>query len=105
MRSFISLLVAALALAAASAWADRNLPTDARRAELRVLEYPYVKLADKAAKLAPGAIIVDENNRRILPVNLPKSANVLYKLDAGGDVIGLWLLSDGEVAALKASKQ
>jgi hypothetical protein len=105
MRSLIRLLITLFVLSASVAWADRNLPDDARRAELAPMEYPYVKIAGKTARLAPGAVIIDQNNRKILPVNLPSRANVLYKLDIGGDVIALWLLSDEEVAALKARKK
>ena len=92
-------------LSAPLAWADRNLPTDARRADLAPMEYPYLKIAGKTAKLAPGAIIVDQNNRRILPVNLPSRASALYKLDPSGEVIRLWLLSEEEIAAFKAKKK
>jgi hypothetical protein len=93
------------ALSAPLAWADRNLPTDAPRADLAPLVYPYLKIGGKTAKLAPGAIIVDQNNRKILPVNLPSQASALYKLDPSGDVIGLWLLSAEEIAAFKAKKK
>jgi|ERR1700674_272134 hypothetical protein len=99
------LLVSLWILAAPIAWADRNLPTDALRADMAPLEYPYLKIAGKTAKLAPGVIIVDQNNRRILPVNLPSRASALYKLDLGGEVIGLWLLSEEEIAAFKAKKK
>ena len=100
-----SLFIALWALSIPLVWADRNLPTDARRADLAPMEYPYLKIAGKMAKLAPGAIIVDQSNRRILPVNLPSRASALYKLDPSGDVIGLWLLSEEENAAFKAKKK
>ena len=100
-----SLFIILCALSVPLAWADRNLPKDALRADLAPMEYPYLKIAGKTAKLAPGAIIVDQNNRKILPVNLPSRANVLYKLDLSGEVTGLWLLSEEEIAAFKAKKK
>jgi hypothetical protein len=93
------------AVSAAMAWANRSLPADAQRADLQRLEYPYLKIAGKTAKLAPRVIILDQNNRRVLPVNLPSRASALYKLDGSGEVTGLWLLSEEEIAALKAKKK
>jgi hypothetical protein len=85
------LFVALWALSASIAWADRNLPMDAPHADLAPLEYPYLKIAGKNAKLAPGAIIVNQKNCGILPLNLPSRASALYKLDLSGEVISLWL--------------
>ncbi|HMK14489.1 MAG TPA: hypothetical protein VK460_05705 [Burkholderiales bacterium] len=92
-----------IALLALQPWAvaGRILPQNAVLGELTATNYPYVTIGKKQFHLAPGSLIHDQNNRIILPVSMPSSAAVLYKLDANGDVINMWLLTPEELATLK----
>ncbi len=81
--------------------AGRTLPQNAVLGELTATSYPYVTIGDKQFHLAPGTRIFDQNNRIILPVSMPTRATVLYKLDANGDLINMWLLTPDELATLK----
>ncbi|MBA2690233.1 MAG: hypothetical protein H0U63_05480 [Burkholderiales bacterium] len=94
-----------IALVAASSVAARNLPPEGSQADLAALEYPFVKLAGKPVRLAPGALIYDDANRVIPPNTLPAKAKVLYKLDIRGDVQYIWLLTGEEIALLKEQKK
>ncbi|HEY6280887.1 MAG TPA: hypothetical protein VIW72_03720 [Burkholderiales bacterium] len=91
------------ALLALQPWAvaGRILPQNAVSGELTASRYPYVTIGDKRFHLAPGSIIIDQNNRVILPNYLPRSAIVLYKIDSNGDLAKMWLLTPEEVANLK----
>jgi len=77
------------------------LPQNAVSGELTASRYPYVTIGDKRFHLAPGSIIIDQNNRIILPNYLPRSATVLYQIDSNGDLAKMWLLTPEEVANLK----
>jgi hypothetical protein len=94
---------ALIALLALQPWAvaGRILPQNAVLGELTATSYPYVTIGKKQFHLAPGTRIYDQNNRIILPVSMPTSAIVLYKLDANGDLIMMWLLTPDEVATIK----
>ncbi len=81
--------------------AGRILPQNAVSGELTASRYPYVTIGDKRFHLAPGSIIIDQNNRIILPNYLPRSATVLYQIDSNGDLAKMWLLTPEEVANLK----
>ena len=81
--------------------AGRILPQNAVLGELTASSYPYVIIGDKQFHLAPGTRIFDQNNRIILPVSMPINITVLYKLDANGDLINMWLLTPDELATLK----
>ena len=94
--------VLALALAfAASAHAQlpRQFPPGAKLAEMvgQKQPFPLLELDDKVYRLAPGGRVIDENNRVILHSYLPKQANVLYVLDANGDVSRAYILRPDEL--------
>jgi hypothetical protein len=95
------LLFLALLLAPAMAWADRPLPEDGVRAILKgPQQYPLVQLGGKIYRLAPGGIIRDEANRKIVHGELPHSAQVLYLADANGEISRIWILTPEEQAGL-----
>lgn len=95
------LLFLALLLAPAMAWADRPLPEDGVRATLKgPQQYPLVKLGGKVYRLAPGGVIRDEANRKIVHGELPLDAQVLYLADANGDISRIWILTPEEQAGL-----
>lgn len=83
------------------AHAEGRLPPNALSGELRGAEYPYVKIADKVLKLAPGARIFDTGNRTILGGALPHQAKIFYQLDRQGEVINLWLATSEEAASIR----
>jgi hypothetical protein len=83
----------------------RDLPADGLRANLGAIDYPFVQLAGKTVRLAPGARIFDRNNHLVLPNTYSGRAPVLYKLDIRGDVQDIWLLTAEEVAALGSKKK
>jgi hypothetical protein len=104
-RPFFTILLgtALIALFALQPWAvaGRILPQNAVLGELSATSYPYVTIGKNQFHLAPGTKIYDQNNRIILPVSMPTRAFVLYKLDANGDLINMWLLTQDELATLK----
>ena len=99
MRNLLLLL--ALLLAPAAAWADRPLPDDGVRATLSGQQpYPLVKLGGKVYRLAPGGVIRDEANRKIVHAELPLDAKILYLADANGEISRIWILTPEEQASL-----
>jgi hypothetical protein len=96
MRALLVLLIALLAAPAAAQL--RTIPHDARRAEIRHVRANVVELNGRAAQLAPGARIRDASNRIIVPTALPAGALVRYRLDAGGEVREVWILTPQEAA-------
>ena len=99
--SFSRHLAAALALGLAlvvwtlDASAARDLPKDAKFAKA-AFAYPNVKVGDKTLRLAVGSRIRNEHNLIIMPVAAPKTANVLFKTDGGGEISEIWILTDEE---------
>ncbi len=88
----------AVLISSAFAYAQfRTLPANARHAVTgEQLAMPYVTLNGKQAKLAPGAVIYDENNRSILQGNLPPHLHVVFNADMNGDVSRIYVLSATE---------
>ncbi|MFO1207518.1 MAG: hypothetical protein U1E63_17640 [Burkholderiales bacterium] len=88
-------------LPASAAWAERPLPADGVRATLTGPQaYPQVQLGGKLYRMAPGGIIRDEENRKIVHGELPSRAQVLYLPDANGDISRIWILTPEEQAML-----
>ena len=56
-------------------------------------------------RLAPGALIYDQNNRTIVLSNLPQGADVVYAKDAAGNLTRIYILTDLEKARLSALGQ
>jgi hypothetical protein len=105
MRSKSLLLLAlSLACSAATAQFTRLLP---QAGELGTtgerLPLPAVKIDKKVLRLAPGAIVVDQNNRTLLHTQLPAGAEVYYTRDPAGDIRRLYVLTDLEKARFKAN--
>ena len=63
--------------------------------------FPLVQIGSEVLRLAPGALIYDENNRTILHGALPESASVLYAQDPGGTVSRIYLLRPNELERLR----
>ncbi len=106
LRGVLLLLLAvALQVAAGPVSAQQPrpvpLPADARYGELKAFRHPEARIGDKALRLAPGAKIYNTQNLIIMPVAMPQQAKVLYRLDTGGEIIELWLLTPAEAEAAK----
>jgi hypothetical protein len=97
-------LILLIITAAAPCWA-RDLPADGIPAEFTALEYPFVNLAGKQFRLAPGARIFNSKNHVIPPYAISGSAKVLYTLDIRGDVQNIWFLTGEETAAIENKKK
>jgi hypothetical protein len=107
-RGFMRTLIAALALAftltaPSLAQVQRLLPTNGKLGHLVRQQHqsPLVEIDRKVLRVAPGGVIVDQNNRFIVHGALPASADVLYVLDNRGDVARIILLTPTELARLE----
>ena len=80
----------------------RTLPATAKLAKVGDPQMlPYVELNGTVARLAPGGVIYDENNRSITHNMLPSGAVVGYTTDMNGDVARIYILTPQERAQLK----
>ena len=80
----------------------RTLPANAKRATLgQPQPLPYVQLDGKTARLTPGSVIHDQNNRSILQNALPAGAAVAYTTDMNGNVSRIYILTAREQAEFK----
>lgn len=109
MRKLMLLL--AFLVCAAPAWAQRALPSDAKRGQLgdpQMLPMlhirPAVQFNFETMRLAPGGVIIDANNRAITHGRLVPPAEILYTLDAGGNVTRIIVLTPEEQARLDRAK-
>jgi hypothetical protein len=95
------LLFLFLSIVSLPALAERSFPDEAVRASLKApVPYPLVQLGGKVYRMAPGAIVRDESNRKILHTDLPSNAEVLFLPDANGEIARIWILTPEERAAL-----
>ena len=73
------------------------IPEDSRRGYIRHVEEMAVTVDDKAMQLAAGAIIRNQQNLIIVPVNIPREgAWADYVLDRDGQIFRVWLLTPKE---------
>jgi len=97
------LLVALLACAPfasrdAVAQALRSIDPQALAGRLIVTQFPQARLDGREVLLAPGVRIRSTDNLLRLPGSLASEQLVRYRLDPGGQVIEVWLLTDQEAA-------
>ena len=76
----------------------RLIPQDAKRGTMVPVEGMAVEIDGTRVELAAGAQVRDERNFIVLPMALPKSALVKYKLGADGKLQRAWILSPQEAA-------
>lgn len=100
MRSkFLLAAVAALLMAAQAAHAQlRNIPAEAKRAEMRHLQEMVVELNGTPVRLAAAAQIRDQSNRIVMPASLSQPALVRYTTDPQGQVMRIWMLTPAEAS-------
>jgi len=97
------LLVALLACAPFSprhavGQALRSIDPQALAGRLIITQFPQARLDGREVLLAPGVRIRSTDNLLRLPGSLASEQVVRYRLDPGGQVIEVWLLTDEEAA-------
>mgnify|MGYP006296573141 CR=1 FL=1 len=86
-------------LAAAQVPLGRNIPEEAKPAQIRHVFELVLNVGGQDIPMAPGGIIRDRNNLIIVPSALPPGgAPGRYLLDANGQVWRVWLLNESEGA-------
>jgi hypothetical protein len=101
MRHLLILLL----LLSAAVHADgifRNLPPQARLAQMGPPYGNQVALNGKVYRLAPGSQIRDARNLIVLPMSLqdmPGEVPVRFLLDSSGEIIRIWMLTPEEQRA------
>jgi hypothetical protein len=78
--------------------AARQLPGNAQFAVVASFRYPYLVVKGSTLHMGPGAKIYNEQNLIIVPAAMRAPANVLLRLDAQGEVAGIWILTPEETA-------
>ncbi|MFN0314463.1 MAG: hypothetical protein ACKVQA_05455 [Burkholderiales bacterium] len=78
----------------------RDFPPDARRGEVKEFNYPRVKIGKTVYHIPPGGKIFNEHNLIIMPVAMPATAQVMYRLDFSGQIRSMWLLTPEEIKKL-----
>jgi hypothetical protein len=103
-RRFSGLMLATLALALCAQAAiaqilPRNLPPEAKRAQVRHVQEMLLSIDGKPVMLSPGGHIRDRNNLIIVPSQLPADGALgRYLLDSNGQASRIWLLTAEEAA-------
>ena len=95
----LALLIATSSLAQV----QRLLPANAKLGEVSGQRHPYpmVQINREVLRLAPGGVIVDQNNRFIVHGALPTQAQVLYVVDNRGDISRIIILTPDELTRLE----
>jgi len=99
-----AVMVLAFALATTShAQLQRLLPANGKLAQAygQQQQYPMVQIDREVLRLAPGGVIVDQNNRFILHGALPAQAAILYVIDNRGEISRIIILTPEELARLE----
>jgi hypothetical protein len=80
----------------------RTLPPATRLAKVGDPQMlPYVQLNGVVARMTPGAVIYDENNRSITQNMLPSGAIVGFTTDSSGDIARIYILTPQERTQVK----
>jgi hypothetical protein len=75
----------------------RDFPQDSKRGEVTQFNYPQVKIGKTVYHIPPGGRIFNEHNLIIMPAAMPATAQVIYRLDAIGQIKSIWLLTPEEI--------
>ncbi|HWQ39290.1 MAG TPA: hypothetical protein VNM24_11895 [Burkholderiales bacterium] len=98
-------MLAAAVLTALEAGADRNFPAKAQRGEISAHRYPYYTIDKQVRRLAVGGKIYNEHNMIVMPAAVQtQKLQVMYLLDANGELAAIWLLTPAEAAKYRRSK-
>ena len=107
IRKLLAIATAATLLAAGFAHAQlRTLPANAKLTTVGQQQYPlpYISLGGAVARLAPGGVIYDQNNRSIVHAALPPGALVAVVADMNGDIRRVYILTPQEQARFAPQK-
>jgi len=85
--------------------AYRILPANAVPGQLVSIDPPWVTIDKKVLRLAPGVRIRDRSNFISPAGTFPLRGPIVYTLDPMGYVLGIWVLTPEEHAALKARSE
>jgi len=113
LRSCLCAFVLSLAIAGtatfgvpdARAQFQRNLPANGAIGLLTGdpnLPLPMVRIDSRLFRMAPGGIIVDQNNRTLLHAQIPARAAAYVVFDRNGDILRMFLLTPDELQRLRA---
>jgi hypothetical protein len=100
-RAALSLLSFALFTLSAPGWSERQLPKDAHYGQMTRFSYPLASINKHTFRMAPGARIYNHQNLTITPAAMPPQAQVLFRVDAAGQLSSIWLLTAQEAARYK----
>ncbi|HEX2826617.1 MAG TPA: hypothetical protein VHP37_09750 [Burkholderiales bacterium] len=104
MRKSLLLLVLSLIFAAAHAQPFRTLPASGFLGTTGDrLPLPGIVINKTVLTLAPGAIIYDQNNRRLTHSQLPVGADIFFTGDGFGNVMRVYILTADEKARFKTT--
>ena len=85
-------------LAGAAAAQVRAIPAEAKRGRIEHVQEMVVAIDGKPRRLAPGAQIRSASNSLLVPMAIPKGAQVRYVADRDGSIREVWILSAQELA-------
>ena len=107
MRTLLALVALVSAMTTpVMAQVPRLLPANGKVGHIgQAQQFPLVEIDRKVLRLAPGGVIVDQNNRFILHSALPANTEALYVLDGRGEVSRIILLTATELAQQTAKKR
>ncbi|MFG6458369.1 hypothetical protein [Roseateles sp. BYS96W] len=92
-------LILAVSSVAAQAQTHRFFPANALRGELVITQFPEARINGRAARLAPGARIKNDNNLWVPPAGLTgQKLTVHYTVESTGLVMDVWVLNAVELA-------
>jgi hypothetical protein len=83
---------------------QRNLPANGAIGVLTAdanLPLPLVRIDSRTFRMAPGGIIVDQNNRTLLHAQIPQQAAAYVVFDRNGDILRMFLLTPEELQRLR----
>ncbi len=91
-----------LSLSAFLAHAGRVIPEVASVGSLTSFSREQARIGRQDVPVARGVRIYNARNALIVPSRVPQEAEVRYELNDKGELKTLWLLSEEEIAELKA---
>ena len=85
---------------------QRPLPAQGERGRLGEQQpLPNIKIGSRVLRLAPGAVIYDQQNRSIVQASLPPGADVYFTKDSAGNVTSVYILTDQERTRLDSERR
>lgn len=89
-------------LAQAAPDTPRRIPGQAMLGTLNIGVFPQASVNGRAVTLAPGFRLLDRDNRIVVPSTVSgRNQQVAYVTGPVGEVLTAWLLTDGELAAIR----